>query len=107
MPTDQATHRKLLADFERQRQAEGLFAWMRQVGLMQYGPVTPTPDQDLVSIDRLAAFRHKVLSFDAIKRRLGHEVSLDGIHEEAPEAQGRATPVDRHLHATWLTSAFD
>jgi hypothetical protein len=103
---DPAAHRKLVDDFERECKVAGLFAWMRQLGIMQYGPATPTPEQDLVSIDRLSAFRHKVLSFDAIKNRLSHEQPLDGYLVEDEMEHHSAALVDRHLHREWLTTAF-
>jgi hypothetical protein len=104
---DPADHRKLVDDFERQAKVAGLLAILRQFGIMRYGPATPTPEQDLVTIGKLSAFTaYKVLSWDQIQRRLGHELSLDGSTEEAAEAYGRATPVDRHLHREWLATAF-
>jgi hypothetical protein len=46
---DPADHRKLVDDFERQAKVAGLLAILRQVGIMRYGPATPTPRSSGVS----------------------------------------------------------
>ncbi len=112
MDTDDAYRRdhQAVLDFERLRKAEGLFAWLREIGIMRYGPATPTPAEDLVSIERLRAFQHKVLSFDQVKFRRAHELAMDGLHWDdasEPGEQPPASPLDRHVYAQWLSNTFD
>lgn len=91
-------------DFERQCKLEGLFAVLRQIGVMQYGPATPSPEQDLISIEKLSVFsKYQVLSFDQIKLR---EVP-DGDEAPAGDDRFRTPLIDRQIHAEWLCDAFD
>lgn len=97
-------------DFERECKAAGLFAVLRQLGVMRYGPATPTPEQDLVSIDKLSAFtRYKVLSGDQIKLRKSRELSIGDVADLGGEDRGRNgnSPIDRYVHDEWLRNAFD
>jgi hypothetical protein len=114
MSSNDAERKDLLQrarDFERQCKVAGLFAILRQFGIMRYGPATPTPEQDLISIDKLGAFtKYKVLSGDQIKLRKARELSMDtsGSDELADQAFPSNSPlVDRYVHDEWLRNAFD
>ncbi|TAN34821.1 hypothetical protein EPN29_01940 [bacterium] len=100
--------RQQVLDFERQRKVEGLLAWLRQLGIMRYGPATPSPDEDLVSIKRLAAFRkYKVLSWDAIQHRKDREEPLEGSGDQDEDGQFHTPAIDRYVHSQWLTRTFE
>ncbi len=95
-------------DFERQCKVEGLFAWMRQVGIMQYGPATPTEVEDLASIEKLSAFgRYRVLSGDQIKLRKSREVPLYRDVDVDKELHHATSPLDRQIHAEWLAGTWE
>lgn len=116
MSTDQARRKELVMqarDFERRCKVEGLLAIFRQIGLMQYGPATPTPDEDMVAIDKLSVFgKYKVLSGDQIKLRKARELSIDDLRA-ASDADGVSgagplgSRLDRHVHQQWLANTFD
>jgi hypothetical protein len=115
MTTDLAHRKDLILrarDFERQCKVAGLFGILRQWGVMQYGPATPSPEQDLVTIEKLSVFgRYRVLSGDQIKLRKSREVPLYrdvDIDTGSGYANHYAnSPLDRQIHAEWLADTFD
>lgn len=71
-----------LREQKRLAQAEMLFAAFRQLGLFQYGPATPTPEQDRAMLSqpdryRQVAKRHPVLSMWQIDHRKAVELSTE------------------------------